>query len=268
MGCWVTMLFLYAALARFEEQRMEERFGASYRAFAGTRGAFLPGSPVRRLFEATFGRMRPRALSWAAAYGFALALSFSLAFVVRGYTRAQTACIVQAEHQTVVISAWPQPAEWIREVMGATRAHADVQREMAEHPGGPVVATILNPGYKMKGMFYLMPDAKRPSPSVGKVLASIGGIALNFLVPTSGWLWGDALMGANPDARDEPVQVVLSKAAKPFKEAITLDEVLDPSVRLTPFLVVDFRPSTGEVEGVRVPLPQNRWGPRVVMPIF
>ena len=268
LGCWVTMLFLYAALARFEEQRMEERFGASYRAFAGTRGAFLPGSPVRRLFEATFGRMRPRAISWAAAYVFALALSFSLAFMVRGYTRAQTAAIVQAEHQTVVISAWPQSTEWIEGVMTQILASADVQREIAAQQGDPVVATILNPGYKMKGMFYLMPDAKRATPSVGRALASIGGIALSFLVPTSGWLWGDALMGADPDAGDEPVQVVLSKAAKPFKETITLDEVTDPSVRLTPFLVVDFRPSTGEVEEVRVPLPQNRWGPQVVMPIF
>ena len=64
-----------------------------------------------------------------------------------------------------------------------------------------------------------------------------------------------------------PSQVVLSKAVKPCKEKVTLDEVLDPSVRLTPFLVVDVRPS-GEVEDVRVPLPQNRWGPQVVMPLF
>ena len=268
LGCWVTMLFLYAALARFEEQRMVERFGDSYRAFAGTRGAFLPGSPVRRLFEATFGRMRPRAISWAAAYVFALALTFSLAFVVRGYTRAQTASIVQAEHQTVAISAWPQPAEWIQEVMGTTRAHVDVQREMTEHQGGPVVATILNPRYRMKGMFYLMPDVERPSLSMGGMLARVGWIALSFLVPTRGWIWRDGIMGDDPDDQDKPVQVVLSRAVKPFKETIVLDEVLDPSVRLTPFLVVDFRPSSGEVEDVRVPLPQNRWGPQVVMPLF
>ena len=43
-----------------------------------------------------------------------------------------------------------------------------------------------------------------------------------------------------------PSQVVLSKAVKPCKEKVTLDEVLDPSV----------------------PLPQNRWGPQVVMPLF
>ena len=43
----------------------------------------------------------------------------------------------------------------------------------------------------------------------------------------------------DPDAEDKPVQVVLSKAVRPFKEKVTLDEVLDPSVRLTPFLVVD-----------------------------
>jgi len=62
LGIWVTMLFLYTGLARFEERRMEGRYGEEYRKFAATRGAFLPGSPIRRLFDRTFGRIRPRAL--------------------------------------------------------------------------------------------------------------------------------------------------------------------------------------------------------------
>jgi len=62
LGTWVTMLFLYAGLARVEERQMAGRFGADYRGFAEARGAFLPGSPVRRLFEATLGRLRPRGL--------------------------------------------------------------------------------------------------------------------------------------------------------------------------------------------------------------
>ncbi len=88
LGVWVIMLFLYAALARFEEARMEERFGDDYRRFAATRGAFLPGSPIHRLFEATFGKLRPRPVSWVAALGLCLTLAFSLGFLLRSSARA------------------------------------------------------------------------------------------------------------------------------------------------------------------------------------
>jgi len=56
LGIWVTMLFLYAGLARYEERQLHNRFGTDYQQFAFSRGAFLPGSPVRRLFEATLGK--------------------------------------------------------------------------------------------------------------------------------------------------------------------------------------------------------------------
>src|SRR3972149_6738723 len=105
LGIWVTMLFLYAGLARFEERRLAERFGDDFRRFAEARGAFLPGSPVRRVFDATFGRLRPRALGWATAYVVCLALAFSLGFAARAWTRARTAILIEPEHRTVVVSA-------------------------------------------------------------------------------------------------------------------------------------------------------------------
>ena len=94
LGVWVTMFFLYAGLARFEESRMTARFGDEYLQYKATKAAFLPGSPVHRLCEATFSKLRPRFLGWVAAYIFSLALAFSAGFGLLAMTRASSACII------------------------------------------------------------------------------------------------------------------------------------------------------------------------------
>jgi protein-S-isoprenylcysteine O-methyltransferase Ste14 len=270
LGGWITMLFLYAGLARFEEQLMEQRFGDAYRDFAKTRGAFLPGSPIRRLFEASFDRLRPRAVGWVAAYAFSLAVAFSLGFALRGYTRSQTAMLIQPKLQTVVISAWPQPEDWIEKVIDVARSQEEVKQQLEKQGNDPLVVTVLNPDYVMRGMFYKMANTEEEDEptTMGSALLRVGRIAWSFMIPTSGWVWGDGIMGVDPDESDKPVEVVFSRAVKPFKEVLSFDEVLDASVRLTPLIVVDVEPTTGEVPRVRVPLPQNRWGPRVVMPLL
>jgi protein-S-isoprenylcysteine O-methyltransferase Ste14 len=161
LGIWVTMLFLYAGLARFEERRMAERFGDDYLQWAAGRGAFLPGSPVRRLCEATLGRLRPRAVGWVVAYAACLALAFSLGFALRAYTRASVAILFRPEHEAVVVSAWPKPDGWMARVFDAAVSDARVGPRLKEARGKvPVVATILPPRYGMKGMYYLRPPGQ------------------------------------------------------------------------------------------------------------
>jgi protein-S-isoprenylcysteine O-methyltransferase Ste14 len=245
-GILVTMLFLYAGLARYEEYRMEKRFGDEYRRLLDTRGSFLPGSPVHKLFGATFGRLRPRALGWAAAYVFCLAAVFSTAFGLRAYTRLHTAILYQPEDQAVVVSAWPKPKEWMATTFQAAMGHELVQRRLREGRGANVlVVTILPPRYGMKGMYYqAAPDRN---------------------VSREG---GSPLMGVDPDTTAEPVEVVFSRAEKPYKDSVTLQEALDPDIRLTPLVVASYAHAAGRITDVHVPLPQNRWGPNIVMPVF
>lgn len=245
LGIWVTMLFLYAGLARFEERRMEERFGDDFRRFADARSGFLPGSPVHRSFEATFGKLRPRALGWATAYVFCLALAFSLGFAARAYTRASTAILIEPQHRTVVVSAWPKPEQWMANVVRAAWSHEEVQRRLREARGdAPIVTTILPPRYGMKGMYYKLPPGQ--AAAEGK----------------------SPIMGVDPDTTDEPVELVFARAEKAYTRALALEEALNVDVRLTPLVVVSIVPESGEVTSVRVPLPRNAWGPNVVMPIF
>ena len=99
------MLFLYAGLARFEERQMSSRYGDSYRELTAGRGSFLPGSPVRRLFEATLGRLRPRALGWILGYVFCLSGAFAIAFALRAHTIEHTAMAGDPQRM-LVISVW------------------------------------------------------------------------------------------------------------------------------------------------------------------
>ena len=279
LGIWVTMLFLYAGLSRFEEWRMEERFGDSYRQYAATKGAFLPGNPIRRVFQATFARLRPRAVGWAAAYAFCLALAFSAGFLLRSQTRAATTIQMRPDYQAVAISAWPQSPEWLRKVLDTAMADEKVKEQLMARGNQPLVAIVLPPRYRMKGMFYKMPpeppQSKESSGGPGKEstngsegpggLIRVAKIAVAFLAP---FTFPPDFMGVDPDSSDAPVEVVIARAEKPYKEGLLLEEALDASVRLTPLVVVEVQPKEGQVSSVRVPLPQNNWGPKVVMPLL
>jgi hypothetical protein len=62
--------------------------------------------------------------------------------------------------------------------------------------------------------------------------------------------------------------VVFSRAEKPYKGGLSVSDALDADVRLTPLVVVEVSPATGHATAVRIPRPQNAWGPDVVMPLF
>ncbi len=258
LGGWVTMLFLYSGLARLEERRMEERFGHEYGDFAATRGAFLPGSPVRRLFEATFGRLSPRPLGWFAAYTSCLLIAFGLAFALRGYTIRHSAIQLRPQDRIAIISVWPQPSEWMERVIALARSEPEVtERLSSEADDAVLVATILPSRYGMKDMYYRMATLDTG------VHWATGVRAAGFDLPIL-----RSFMGRNPAVSEEPVDVVFSRASKGYKERIELEEVLDPGVLLTPLLVVTVSATSDEVTRVLTPLPQNASGADVVMPLF
>jgi protein-S-isoprenylcysteine O-methyltransferase Ste14 len=266
LGVWVTMLFLYAGLARFEELRMTERFGDAYLQYKASKGAFLPGSPVHRLFESTFGKLRPRFLGWSAAYVVCLALAFSAGFGLLAMTRASSAIVFKPDHHMVVISAWPKPEGWMNEAVDTALQNKRVSDRINEaRRGSPVVATILPPLYVMRGMYYkrgLATDLTMQSFSFRRLRR----IFRRHLLPVKG-LFRENIMGVDPEDY-RPVKIVFSRAEKPYKATLPLVESLDAGVRTIPLVVVSFLPSTKKVYGVIVPLPQNNWGPQVVMPLF
>jgi protein-S-isoprenylcysteine O-methyltransferase Ste14 len=267
LGVWVTMLFLYAGLARFEEMRMTARFGDAYIQYKASKGAFLPGSPVHRLFEVTFGKLRPRVLGWGIAYVVSLVLAFSAGFGLQAITRASSAIVFQPDQHMVVISAWPKPEGWIHDVVTAALQDERVSDRLNEaRKGNPVIATILPPQYTMIGMYY-----KRGSTSNLTMQSfsfqRVYRIALRHLLPVEG-VFRENSMGEDPDKYYGAVKIVFSRVEKPYKTTLPLAESLDAGVRMIPLVVATFLPSTKQMVGVIVPPPQNNWGPQVVMPFL
>ena len=251
LGIWMTMLFLYAFLARFEEQRMVELYGEQYRRFAASRGSFLPGSPVRRLFEATFGRLRPRALGWASAYVVCLAMALAGAFALRSFTIASSAHLFLPERQMLVLSVWPESDAWMRRISTAALTAEVQQRIDAAAPGRPIVATILTPRYGMKDMFY----KRARTPRASRSHAGFPSIYRTY-------------MGRDPASTEEPVEVVFSRAERAYSSDLSLSEVFEPGILLVPIAVIAVDPKTGATAELHLPLPQNAWGANVVMPIL
>ncbi len=267
---WITMLFLYAALANFEESRMKERFGGNYADYAENLGFFLPKSPVRRMYRSTFGKIRPGALGLMAAYVSALIVAASIGFGLRAYTQASSAVLFVREHNMVLISAWPQPEDWMKGIYSAALLDKDAEKKLQNAAEkNPIVVTILPPGYIMKSMYYKKSyaDGRAKTTMEGFSFARLGRISLNFLLPVKGILPRN-FMGIDPDSTDKPVQVVFSGAVKAYKERIALEEALDAGVLTTPIVVIDITPDTHEITGSFVPIEQNIWGPNVVMPLF
>ncbi len=194
---------------------------------------------------------------------------------------------MRPDYQAVVISAWPQSPEWLRKVIDTAMADEKVKEQLMARGELPLVATVLPPRYRMKGMFYKMgpkpPQSEELSDeSADKVaggaanestngsegrggLIRVARIAVAFLAP---FTRPPDFMGVDPDSSDAPVEVVISRAEKPYKEGLLLEEALDASVRLTPLVVVEVQPNEGKIVNVKVPLPQNNWGPKVVMPLL
>jgi protein-S-isoprenylcysteine O-methyltransferase Ste14 len=267
LGVWVTMLFLYAGLARFEEMRMTSRFGDAYVQYKSSKGAFLPGSPVHKLFEATFGKLRPRFLGWIAAYVVSLVLAFSSGFALLAMTRASSAIAFKRDHQMAVISAWPKPDHWMHEVVDIALKDERVGNRLDEvRLGSPLIVTILPPQYTMLGMYY-----KRGTTSHldmrGLTFHRLCRIALKYLVPIKGLFWTTSI-GEDPDKHQGAVKIVFSRVEKPYKTTISLEESLDAGVRMIPLVVATVLPWTKKTFGVIIPPPQNIWGPQVVMPFL
>ena len=246
---------------------MTARFGDAYLQYKASKGAFLPGSPIHRLFETTFGKLRPRFLGWVAAYVVCLVLAFSAGFGLLAMTRASSAIVFKPDHHMVVISAWPKPDGWMNEAVDTALKDERVSDRLDEaRRGSPVVATILPPLYFMKGMYY----KRWPNIDLtmqGLSLQRLRRIALRHLLPVKGF-GRENIMGIDPGTDYYAVEIVFSRAEKPYKTTLPLAESLDAGVRATPLVVASFRRSTKRVSDVFVPLAQNIWGPQVVMPFL
>jgi len=83
---YVTMLFLYAVLAHWEEEQCLTRFGEAYRAYQARTGMFLPRSLSKRLPRILPVSTSKRVLAVLGLYAVLLPATITLGFGLRDYS--------------------------------------------------------------------------------------------------------------------------------------------------------------------------------------
>ena len=139
---YITMLFVYYALARNEEWRMQQEQPEAYERYMAATPMFLPGEPGGRLYRLLFGRIQPKWLGIGAAYCLILTLAVLLAFALRGYT-VRTLPMVQAADSRLIVSVFPRPSQEILAVYQAALGSAQVREALQ---GRAANAVYLLPG--------------------------------------------------------------------------------------------------------------------------
>ena len=99
---YVTMLFVYDWLARLEERRCLERFGASYRSYQAKTGRYLPLIVSRMLPRLLPQAGKQRTFAVLAVYVAAMAIAVAIAFELRDYALSRISAIYN--HDSAVIS--------------------------------------------------------------------------------------------------------------------------------------------------------------------
>ena len=99
---YVTMLFLYAVLARWEEERCLARFGESYRAYHAKPGMFLPQSLSTSLPRILPTSASKRAISEVGIYTAVMAVTVMLGFLLLDYSLSRVLALYTED--TVVLS--------------------------------------------------------------------------------------------------------------------------------------------------------------------
>jgi protein-S-isoprenylcysteine O-methyltransferase Ste14 len=259
---YVSMLFVYYLLARYEEQRMLAKHGESYSAYMQRTVMFLPGEPGGKIFKALFRWSRSKGRALGLAYAALLALSTVAAFGLRSYTISEIALIHMPEKRLAAISVIPQPDEWMRHVVdlafGDRDVSAAIQNFQQQGQKGFMVH-IMPRQYMMQALFAQPAMSGMRMQPRGSFKAVIG-----FLLPMFGGRGHTDMIGL---MRDGPLRLIFSQLTWPDGQYASSDEALAFAVKHLPLLRVDIDGASGKVLNFEHTAPRNYWG-QMPMPVF
>lgn len=100
--CYVTMLFLYVLLARWEEERCLDKYGESYRSYQARTGMFLPRGLTHWIPDVLPTTGGKRFSAMLAIYAIATGAAVGLAFELRNYSLSKISSLYS--QNTAVLS--------------------------------------------------------------------------------------------------------------------------------------------------------------------
>jgi protein-S-isoprenylcysteine O-methyltransferase Ste14 len=235
---YVTMLFLYLVLARWEEKLCIAKYGENYRELQQRTGMIFP-----RAFEKFFYRQDPPRRRWgrgrlAALYVAALAVSLGLGFILREYSLRNVSAYYS--DRIAVLS----PASLTRLELEHAYQLASSDTELQE--------VLREMGYAAPSLIYVVPETwflpDLPLHSEAEI-RRIGGGHLT------------------PDEFDRNHYKLLLTKVRTHSADATGRSIIRSAYGLDPVLIVNVNLATGEITSPEVPPTTVVWGD-IPTPLF
>ena len=263
---YITMLFVYYALARNEEWRMRQEQPEAYARYMVATPMFLPGEPGGRLFRLFFGRIRPKWLGIVTAYCLTVTMAVLLAFALRSYT-VRTLPMVKAPDSRQIVSVFPRPDREILAVYQAALDSAQV-REALQGKGANAV-------YLLPGDFFLnallTEEDRRFSDHMLERFPEIlewhqhrfsGGLGRFFRI-----FYNFVRTWGSVETDYEVERLIFMRVDNAAGQPVSPAEIFKIGLKRRPVLLVDLQASSHAIRSVVVTTDNHKWG-LMPMPTF
>ncbi|MFQ6617314.1 MAG: methyltransferase family protein [Fidelibacterota bacterium] len=261
---YISMLYVYYLLARYEEYRMIQKYGDSYRDYMERTAMFIPGEPGAKIYSRLFGWIGHGNVRLAAAYVFTLLISTGVGFGLREISKRNISILWSPENNLTAISIYPQSPQSMKEtvdvIMQDDRVDSLILKYRRDGHRG-FMTHIMPSNYIMRGLF--ADFSRERAVHSGKRYSSLSSV-LRFVFPfffrsAHGHMMGQEGMNYQ--------QAIFSQLTYPNGEFAPYESALNLNVMHLPIMRVDIDKSKREVLKVEETEPKNFWG-QMPMPVF
>ncbi len=259
---YISMLFVYYLLARYEEQQMVEEHGDKYREYIQRTAMFLPGEPGRKIFAVLFSWIKPPRLALGVSYGISLLASVAVAFGLRSYTISQASIVYLPEKQVTAISILPESDQSLQHIIDDAYqldAVNDVIASFRQEGHKGFLVHVMPRNYRMQGLF-VQPSGSETMPMRRPSWRAI----LGFMFPFLGSRGHQTIMG---EMKGGEVRLIFSQLTWPDGEYAPPDKALNFTVKHLPLLKADIDSRNHAVGKVEKTPKRNFWG-QMPMPLL
>ena len=221
---YLSMLFLYAWLARFEERNCLRRFGASYREYLEQTGMFLPLPRLPGLLPASGAK---RVAAGLALYVAVVAGAVGIAHQLRDWSLARVSALYRPD-----LAALSPALLSSLEIALALEVAAS---------GEGVQERLASEGASARFLVYVVPEGWRLPDLPMETVEHAGG-------------------HRTPADFDRHLYKVLFTRVRTHDSNIGGPEIVKRAYGREPLLLVHVNTETGGVSGVETPPPHVRWG--------
>jgi len=256
---YITMLFVYYALARNEEWRMLREQPEAYGRYMEKTPMFLPGEPGGRFFRLILGWVRPKWLGIVAAYCLSILVAVLLALGIRDYAVGKIE-VVREQGSLPVVSVFPRPDQEVRAVYQAGIGAGEVLDILSRVQANAV--------YLLPGDFFLnallTEEDRRFSDQMIERFPEIlewhqhkfrGGLGSFFRI-----FYNFVRTWAALETDYDVERLIFVRVENARGELVSTEQIFDIGLRRRPVLLVDLDASSRKLISLAITSGNHKWG--------